>query len=211
MAHHEIPAHLQDDVSEAAWRLRSGGVVAYPTDTVYGLGAVASDELAVRRLYRIKRRELDKPLPLLIASVTDVHIVADGLSREAEKLIEAFWPGALTLVLPRRQTFHSLALQGDSVAVRVPDHAVTRRVVELCGQPITGTSANRSAAGSCRTAGEVRAQLNDDVDFILDSGPTPGGIESTVLDCTSEALKILRPGGVPNIEIERVLGQSLTD
>jgi L-threonylcarbamoyladenylate synthase len=207
----DLPLALSRAVTEAAECLKSGGVVAYPTDTVYGLGALAGDELAVRKLYRIKGREFDKPLPLLIASSADVDAVATGLSEEAITLIDGFWPGGLTLVLRRRRTFHSVALQGDTVAVRVPGLALTRYLIELAGEPVTGTSANRSGEESCRTAEEVRAQLADDVDFILDGGACPGGIESTVLDCTTESLRILRQGAVPVTELEKALGRSLGD
>jgi L-threonylcarbamoyladenylate synthase len=210
MTYSDVPPATAPMVETAANYLKSGGVVAYPTDTVYGLGAVAGDDLAVRRLYQIKGRELDKPLPLLIASTSELDAIVAGLSEEAGKLIEEFWPGGLTLILARRQSFRSLALSGDTVAVRVPDHDVTRRLIELAGQPLTGTSANRSGAGSCRTAQEVRAQLSDDVDFILDDGPSPGGIESTVVDCTTGVIAVVRHGTVSVAEIERVVGHPLS-
>jgi L-threonylcarbamoyladenylate synthase len=207
----EFDGRAQDSSAlvAAANHLKSGGVFAYPTDTVYGLGALASDDEAVRRLYRIKERELDKPLPLLIAAQSELAALASDVSTEARILIDRFWPGGLTIVLPRKKGFHSLALTGDTVAVRVPNFAMTRRLIELAGQPITGTSANHSGAGSCRNAQEVRAQLANDVDFILNGGPSPGGVESTVVDCTTEVTRLLRQGAVSIEEIERTIGHSL--
>ncbi len=200
------PPNLPSLLDRAVERLRAGGLVAYPTDTVYGLGAAAGHDEAVRRLFEAKSRNLDKPLPLLLASASQVELVAVDVPPVARRLMATFWPGGLTLVLRKAPSYHSLALAGgDTVAVRVPDHPVPRELVERLGQPITGTSANRSGAPSPLTATAVREQLGDLVDLVIDGGRCPGGIESTVVDCTVDPPRLLREGVIPWPEIERVM------
>jgi len=185
-------------LEEAARCLRDGGLVAFPTDTLYGLGAVATQERAVERLFEAKERPGDRPLPIFIASAADVDSVATEVSQPARRLMETFWPGGLTLVLRRHPRFHSLALAGgDTVAVRVPAHPVALELLRRVGEPLTGTSANLSGRRGPRTAGEVRRQLGGRVDLIVDGGPCPGGVESTVVDCTVDPPRVLREGAVP--------------
>jgi L-threonylcarbamoyladenylate synthase len=189
-------------LEEAARRLQGGGLVAFPTDTLYGLAAAACQEGAVERLFDAKERPHDRPLPILIASPEDVDGVATDVSPAAHRLMEAFWPGGLTLVLRRRPGFRSVALAGgDTVAVRVPAHPVALELLRRLAQPLTGTSANVSGRPGPRTAEEVRRQLGDRVDLIVDGGPCPGGVESTVIDCTVVPPRVLREGAVP---VERV-------
>jgi L-threonylcarbamoyladenylate synthase len=198
---------LEEAVSRAARCLRDGGLVAFPTDTLYGLGALASDDKAVERLFEAKRRPLDKPLPLLLASRGDVDGVAEGVPWAAERLMGAFWPGALTLVLRRARGYRSLALEGgDTVAIRVPAHPIALKLIREAGGPITGTSANVAGGPGPRTADDVRQGLGDTVDFVLDGGPTPGELESTVVDLTGEAPRLLREGAVSRAAIEEVAG-----
>ena len=185
-------------LEEAARCLKDGGLVAFPTDTLYGLAAVASQERAVKRLFEAKERRRDRPLPVLIASAADVDSVAVEVSPVARRLMEAFWPGGLTLVLRRHPGFHSPALAGgDTVAVRVPAHPVALELLRRVGEPLTGTSANLSGRPGPRTAEEVRHQLGDRVDLVVDGGPCPGGVESTVVDCTVDPPRVLREGAVP--------------
>ncbi len=181
--------------------LRDGGLVAYPTDTVYGLAVLPTDEQAVRRLFEAKKRELDKAVPLLIASPGDLDGVASEAPKVARRLIDAFWPGALTLVLQKAEGFRSLAV-GDTVAVRVPDHPVPRELARLLGAPITGTSANVSGGAETLSAEEVRVQLGDAVDLIIDGGRCSGGRPSTVVDCTSVTPRIVRAGAISREELE---------
>lgn len=189
-------------MEEAARRLQDGGLVAFPTDTLYGLAAAASRDGAVVRLFEVKERPRDRPLPILLPSVADVHGVATNVSSSACRLMEAFWPGGLTLVLPRHPRFRSIALAGgDTVAVRVPDHAVALELLRRVGEPLTGTSANVSGRPGPRTAQEVRRQLGGRVDLVVDGGPCPAGVESTVVDCTIDPPQVLREGAVP---VERV-------
>jgi L-threonylcarbamoyladenylate synthase len=205
-----LKAEAEGTVAEAVAVLKGGGLVAYPSDTVYGLGAAASDEQAIERLFVVKGRLSQKALSLLLADAEDMASLCAEVPPAAKLLAERFWPGGLTLVLRRSGAFHSAALGGgDSVAVRVPDHAFLRELVRALGEPITGTSANRSARPSCRTAQEVERELGDAVDLIIDGGPSRAGQESTVVDITTHPLKMLREGAISRREIERVLGQAV--
>ena len=185
--------------------LRKGGLVAYPTDTVYGLAALATDARAVQKLFEAKKREPDRAVPLLIASPPDLAFVASDVPDVARQLIDAFWPGALTLVLRKASDFHSPAV-GETVAVRVPDHPVPRELARLLGEPITGTSANVSGGAEPRSADEARSQLGDAVDLIIDCGRCPGGQPSTVVDCTVDPPRIVREGALRREELERTSG-----
>jgi L-threonylcarbamoyladenylate synthase len=205
-----IPAADPECVQEATAALCGGGLIIYPTDTVYGLGAVAQADEAVRRLFRAKGRAPDRPLPLLLANATEVERVAAQVPPLARRLMERFWPGALTIVLRRSPRFHSLALAGsDTVGVRVPDHPLLREVIRRTGGPITGTSANRSGLPSPLTVAEAIEQVGEAVDLAIDGGRCRGGVESTVIDITGERPRILREGAVRRGEIEEALGLEL--
>ena len=197
-------------IEAAAACLAAGGLVAFPTETVYGLGADACNGEAVARLYAAKGRPAFNPL---IAHVADVA-AARRLGRfdaDAERLAAAFWPGPLTLVLPRRPDcpVAELALAGlDSVAVRVPAHPMAQALLAAFGGPIVAPSANRSGHVSPTSAAHVLADLRGRIDMVLDGGPCPVGVESTIVACLGEPT-LLRPGGVAREEIERVLGRAL--
>jgi L-threonylcarbamoyladenylate synthase len=195
------PATLQQAVAT----LRNGGLVAYPTDTVYGLAALPTDDAAIDRLFAAKGRDVEKAVPLLIASPADLALVAGDVPEAVRLLMHAFWPGALTIVLPRAAGFRSKALDG-TVAVRVPDHPVPRELVRLLGAPITGTSANVSGGPDPLAADDVRAQLGEAVDLIIDGGPCPGGRPSTVVDCTVDPPRVVRQGPVSREELVRATG-----
>jgi len=200
---------VEDAVLERAVRcLLEGGLVAFPTDTLYGLAAAAFNDRAVKRLFGVKGRPPDRPLPILIESIEDADMIATDIPPGARLLMEAFWPGGLTRVLRRHSGFCSLALAGgETVAVRVPAHPVALDLLRRVGEPLTGTSANFSGRPGPRTAEEVRRQLGDRVDLIVDGGPCPGGIESTVVDCTVDPPRLLREGAVP----ATLLGVALSD
>jgi L-threonylcarbamoyladenylate synthase len=205
-----LKADAEGALAEAIAVLKGGGLVAYPSDTVYGLGAAASDERAVGRVFAVKDRLSEKALSLLLADVGDMFPLCAEVPATARLLAERFWPGPLTLVLRRSLAFHSAALGGgDKVALRVPDHPFLRELIRVLGEPITGTSANRSGRPSCRPAQEVERELGDGVDLIIDGGPSRVGRESTVVDITPDALKMLREGAVSRREIERALGQEV--
>jgi L-threonylcarbamoyladenylate synthase len=197
-------------VASAARCLAAGGLVAFPTETVYGLGADATSGQAVARLYEAKGRPAFNPL---IAHVGDLA-AARRLARfdaDAERLASAFWPGPLTLVLPKAADcpVAELATAGlDTIAVRVPDHPVARAILAAFGGPVVAPSANRSGHVSPTTAAHVLADLGGRIDLIVDGGPASVGVESTIVACLVEPV-LLRPGGVPRAEIERVLGLPL--
>jgi len=190
--------------------LREGGLVCFPTDTVYGIGAAAGDDAAVRRLFAVKGRPPDKPLPLLLAEAGDATRVAE-LTPLGKTLASRFWPGALTIVMRKSPSYRSLALAGgDTVALRVPDHELARRMVRDLGGPVTGTSANRAGARAPVSAAEVAFQLGEMVDLIVDGGRVRDRAESTVIDITLTPPAVLREGAVNKGDVERVLKQAVS-
>jgi L-threonylcarbamoyladenylate synthase len=199
-------------IEVAARCLSAGGLVAFPTETVYGLGADAGNGEAVARLYAAKGRPAFNPL---IAHVPD-DATARKLGRfdaDAERLAAAFWPGPLTLVLPRLPdaAIADLALAGlDSVAVRVPAHPVAHALLQAFGGPVVAPSANRSGHVSPTSAAHVLADLRGRIDMVIDAGPCPVGVESTIVACLGTPT-LLRPGGVERADIERVLGHALDE
>ncbi len=199
-------------IAEAARHLAAGGLVAFPTETVYGLGADATNGEAVARLYEAKGRPAFNPL---ISHVLDRAAAQKHarFSADAARLAEAFWPGPLTLVLPKAAgcAVAELATAGlDTIAVRVPAHEVARRILAALARPVVAPSANRSGHVSSTTAAHVLADLGGRIDLIVDGGATPVGVESTIVACLGEPV-LLRPGGVPRQAIERALGRPLAD
>lgn len=198
----ELTPEIRPQIEAAADILRRGGLAAYPTDTVYGIGARADDAAAIRRVFELKDRPLDQALPLLIGDLSQLTMVARAISPLAERLIAHFWPGALTLVLLKNQTLpDAVTGGGDTVAVRLPGHPVPRALATALGVPVVGTSANLTGMPSALTAGEVEDQLGDRVDIIIDGGHVIGGVESTVLDLTGAMPRILREGAVSRAEL----------
>ncbi len=197
-------------VAAAARCLAAGGLVAFPTETVYGLGADATNATAIARLYQAKGRPAFNPL---IAHVRDIA-AARQIARfdaSATALAEAFWPGPLTLVLPKRKdcAVADLATAGlETIAIRVPAHPVAREILRAFGGPVVAPSANLSGHVSPTTAAHVQSDLAGRIDLIVDGGPVEVGVESTIVGCF-EVPMLLRPGGVPRGEIERVLGRAL--
>ncbi len=190
--------------------LKNHGVVAYPTDTLYGLGAAFNDLEAVERVFDIKGRPRNAALPLLASSPSDVEQVAVGLPPKAEKLIEAFWPGPLTLVVTAGPDTPDVVTGGrGTVAVRMPDHYVPQELVRRLGCPITGTSANPTGGPDPVTAEDVRKTLGDRVDHIIDGGPAPMGQPSTIIDLTGEKPRLIRAGALAVEAIEEVILQSV--
>jgi L-threonylcarbamoyladenylate synthase len=193
-------------IAEAARVIRAGGLVAFPTETVYGLGADGLSETAVRRIFAAKGRPESKGLILHLSDPEQAREVA-MVSPAAERLMARFFPGPLTLVLPALSVVPTVTTGGGgTVALRMPDHAVARALIAAAGRPIAAPSANRSGAPAPRTATEVLVGLNGRFDLLLDAGPTPLGTPSTVLDLTQDPPRILREGAVTAEEIGRVLG-----
>ncbi|OIJ92634.1 L-threonylcarbamoyladenylate synthase [Streptomyces monashensis] len=199
-----------NDIEKAAGVLRTGGLVALPTETVYGLGANAEDPAAVARIFQVKGRPPSHPLIVHIGSADRLDDWVQDVPPAARLLAEHFWPGPLTLVLRRGRRVPLEATGGlQTVAVRVPDHPVALALLSAFGGGITAPSANRFGSVSPTTADHVRAELGDGVDMVLDGGPCEVGVESTIVDATGDAPVILRPGGVSREDLEAVLGCSL--
>lgn len=203
-----MTAQLTNDVPRAARILRAGGIVAFATETVYGLGANALDPLAVAKVFAAKERPFFDPLIVHLADAEDVDSVAAEVPPLARRLIARFWPGPLTLVLPRRKMIPDLVTAGlETVAVRVPDHPLARELIRLSGVPVAAPSANPFGGVSPTTAAHVLESLGDRIDLILDGGPCRVGVESTVLQLRPDAPPlILRPGGVTLEQLEAEIG-----
>jgi L-threonylcarbamoyladenylate synthase len=195
------------DIERAAMLLRNGRVVAFPTETVYGLGANALDPVAVARVFEIKRRPRFDPLIVHVAELCQLNILVTELPESARKLIHFFWPGPLTIVLPKSEHVPNIVTAGlHTVAIRMPDHPVALTLIRKAGVPIAAPSANLFGHVSPTTAEHVRQQLGEAVDFVLDGGRCPVGVESTVISILGNTAALLRPGGMPLEEIERVIG-----
>jgi len=195
-------------IQRAAECLIRGGLVAFPTETVYGLGAHAFDAAAVRRIFEAKQRPPSDPLIVHLASAAGLPLIASEIPPLAEALAERFWPGPLTLLLPRRESLPSEVCAGlSTVAVRVPSHPVAQALLHASGIPIAAPSANRFAHTSATLAAHVAADLGDRIDMILDAGPTQWGVESTILDPLQTPPVLLRPGGISLEELESIAGR----
>ncbi|MEZ5877410.1 MAG: L-threonylcarbamoyladenylate synthase [Tepidamorphaceae bacterium] len=206
-----LDPHDASAIAEAAAALKAGALVSFPTETVYGLGADAANARAVARIYSAKGRPSFNPL---IAHLADMDAARQqGTFNEvASALADRFWPGPLTLVVPRKDTstVSDLATAGlDSVALRVPDNAVAHALLSAFGGPVVAPSANRSGYVSATTAQHVAGDLGEAVSIILDAGPTGIGIESTVIDCTADMARILRPGAVTREAVRNAIGDKL--
>ena len=201
----KLPSPIQKQVEKGISILKEGGVVAFPTDTVYGLGACANIESAVERLYRVKKRPQDMPLPLLLTNAAQIREVAQQIPELAWLLVRKFLPGALTLVLLRSSMVPDIITAGGrTVAIRIPAHTIPVALAEGLGAPIVGTSANLSGKPSSVTADEVYSQFNNDIDLIIDGGRCLGGIESTIVDITGEIPVVLREGAISRKELKQV-------
>lgn len=204
LAQHQASAK---QIETAINTLRDGGVVAIPTDTLYGLAACAFDETAVAKVFELKGRPAGMALPLLLADAADAHKCAVDLLPAFERLAARFWPGALTLVARKSDAVPYAVTAGmDTVGLRVPDHPLARSVARLLGAPITGTSANRSGMPGLTTAQAVRDEFGDAIGYVLDGGDAPGGVASTVLDLSGDTPRILRQGAIGRDAIEAACG-----
>ena len=194
--------------AEAGDVLREGGIVAFPTDTVYGLGAVYTDRDAVRKIFEAKGRDEKKPLSILVSDIMQVGRVTDDISNDALKLMVAFWPGALTLIMEKNETVpDEVSAGGNTVGVRMPESECARMVIAYAGYPLAAPSANLSGRRSSVTAADVREDLDGKIDMVIDGGECSIGISSTVLDLTGDEPKILREGVITAEMIEEVLGR----
>lgn len=187
-----VPA---SEISRALEILRKGGIGAFPTDTVYGLGALAFDNAAIESIYTAKDRPLEKAIPILIGDLSDLDRIGSDIPEMALRFAERFWPGPLTCVIPKKSTLPPAVSATSTVAVRIPNHPDALALLRAAG-PMAVTSANISGAQNPLTAQDVYEQLQGRIPIILDGGKTPGGIPSTLVDCTGEKPVILREGPI---------------
>jgi L-threonylcarbamoyladenylate synthase len=199
-----LSAATSENLSQALQVLKEGGMVAFPTDTVYGLGANAYHAQAIAKLYEAKGRSRENPIPILIANMQDLTRVSLSPPPMARRLAKRFWPGPITLIIWRKSNLPNEISPTSTVGVRVPDHHVAQALLTIAG-PLAVTSANRSGDPIACTASEVFEGLGGSIDLILDGGRTPGGEPSTVVDCTRASPRILREGPISEAEIHEVL------
>ena len=186
--------------------LNSGGVIAFPTDTFYGLGADPFNLNALSKVFRIKQRPLNKPLLVLIHSLDQLADLTQEVTDNARKLMERFWPGPLTLIFKAAPGLPDALTAGTgTIGIRLPGHPFTRRFLETLGRPLTAPSANLSNAEEPKTAQQVASTLEDKLDLIVDGGSTPGGKSSTVLDTTTNPATLIREGALARGDLELVL------
>jgi len=196
----------------AVQTLANGGLVAIPTETVYGLGAAINNEVAIAKIFVVKGRPQNHPLIVHLADIDQLHQVAHDIHPDAIKLAHACWPGPLTLLLHRNENVSPSITGGrDTVAVRIPDNAFTRQLILDLGSPIAAPSANRFGKVSPTTAQHVCDDLQNDVDLIVDDGASSIGVESTIIDFSVSPPQLLRPGGIPIEDIEQILGYTIRD
>jgi L-threonylcarbamoyladenylate synthase len=207
-----LSADAPEMAQTAANIIQNGGLVAIPTETVYGLGANGLDENAVAKIFEAKGRPQDNPLILHISGPEQIELFCHHIPQKAYDLAEAFWPGPLTIVLPAKECVPKRTTGGlSTVAVRCPDHAAAREIIRLAGVPIAAPSANISGKPSTTTAAHVLHDHDGKIDMIVDGGPCRVGVESTIVDLTEERPRLLRPGGIGPEELLAVLGDLVVD
>lgn len=204
----ELSVKVKKQVEEGITILRKGGVIAFPTDTVFGVGAGIYNEEAIGRVFEVKQRTRNMSLPILLADVAQVHEVAAEIPPYGWRLIDCFWPGALTLIVYRTHIIKNIITNGgDTVAIRMPNHPVPYALIKGSGMPLIGTSANISGEPAVTTAEAVKQQFKGSLDLVIDGIPAPNGAESTIIDATGKAPVIIRQGYVPREVIEEVVGK----
>ena len=199
-----ISADHPNAIKRALELIRSGKLVAFPTDTVYGLGTQAFSLQAIQKLFQVKNREPNRAIPILLGGLDQLDLVTVSMGYVALRLAEVFWPGPLTLVVPRHPSLPDIIAPGNTIGIRMPDHPLALSLLGMSG-PLATTSANLSGASSPQTAQEVRTQLNRRIPLILDGGRTPGGVPSTVVSCTDKEPVVLRPGPIRMDDLLRAL------
>jgi L-threonylcarbamoyladenylate synthase len=193
-------------IDKAVKVIQEGQVIAFPTDTVYGLAADSTNSEAVGQVFRIKGRSWERPLVLMIAEPKDVEKVAVSIPEKAWKLITQYWPGPLTLILPRAKSILGIICAGkETIGVRCPDNNISRVLIRRVGVPLATTSANISGQPSAKTAEEVEKQLSGKIPLIINGGPTKIGIESTIVDLTKLPGRVLREGAIRGEELAGLL------
>lgn len=199
-----LPMAHPETMGIAMQELKKGNVIAVPTDTVYGIACLLDKEAAIEEIYKIKERDSSKAIPLLIGEYEQIICATDGISEQAQNLAKRFWPGPLTLVIPKRLELPAALTPYGTVGVRMPDHTWLRNLIQKVGV-LAATSANISGGENPRTAKDVLKQLDGRIPLIVDGSTCEGGIPSTVVDCSKEEIKILRIGGISQQQIEDTL------
>ena len=194
-----------DALDKAIQTINSGGIVAFPTDTVYGIGTGAFDRMGIQKLFDIKKRDTNKAIAILLSDLSQLSLVCSSTSNYAARLGAAFWPGALTLVVPRHPSIPDIISPLPTIGVRIPDHPFAQALIRVCG-PLAVTSANISGQPSPTNAQEVMLQMDGLVDLVIDGGRSKIGISSTVVDCTGPIYQILREGSISEEQINRAIG-----
>ncbi len=185
--------------------LKDGGIVAFPTDTVYGLGAVYTNKEAVTKIFEAKGRDEGKPLSILISDISEVSLLTDEISPKAKKLMEKYWPGALTLIFKKKDGIpDNVTAGGNTIGIRMPKSEAARNIIKEAGAPLATPSANTSGKRSAISAKDVLEDLDGKIDMLVDGGTADIGIASTVVDTTTEPLKILREGSITKEMIENI-------
>jgi len=203
----ELPEKILKQIEKGVSILRKGGVIAFPTDTVYGVGAGIYNEAAIEKIFEVKNRTRNMSLPVLLSDFSQVHEVAADIPAYGWRLIDHFWPGGLTLVVYRTRVIKDIITNGgDTVAIRLPDHPVPRELIKGSGMPLIGTSANISGRPAVTTAAEVKEQFKDTLELVIDGVPAPSGSESTIVDITGAAPVIIREGCIPARTINEAVG-----
>lgn len=199
-----LPAENPDSITTALTLFKDGDIVAFPTDTVYGLGSDPFQASGIIKLFEAKGRDSNKAIAILIGSMDQIPLITDHMTDMAICLCEAFWPGGLTVIVPRKNTLPELISNTDRIGIRMPNHPLALELLQRYG-PLATTSANLSGKPSTQTAQDVFDQLNKKVPVILDGGVCPGGIPSTVVDCSGEEPVIYREGPISSEDILKVL------
>ena len=199
-----IPEHpLIERVADV---LRSGGIIGYPTETIYGIGCSAFNAQAVERVYRLKNRDRGKAMILIAGDTIQVSELVTSIPETAEKLIENFWPGPLTIVFETSSRLKEFVFgKSKTIAIRIPDCVICLELIKETGFPIVSTSANRSGEEALTSAEQVESFFGDELDIIVDGGPSPGNIPSTVVDITKSPARVVREGAISTLEVNTVL------
>ena len=196
-------ANEQEIIQKAADILKTGGVVAFPTETFYALGVIYNNEGAIQRLYELKRRPFEKAIPVIVSSIEQVSLIAADIPEEAKRLMERYWPGPLTIVLKAKEGLSRYLTAGtDKVAVRIPGESFALNLVRKAGFPITATSANPSGVPPAEDAQAVLKYFGETVELIIDGGETPGGEPSTIVEIVDGAVKVLRKGMIWKVALD---------
>jgi L-threonylcarbamoyladenylate synthase len=202
-----LKADEERSIQLALETLHAGNLVAFPTDTVYGLGADPFNISAIIKLFESKGREYNKAIAILVGSAEQVDLIAERFTDNAKKLVAKFWPGGLTVIVPKRKDVPDLLSSTQTIGIRMPNHPMTLELLRRFG-PLATTSANLSGGANPLTAQDVVAQLNTRIPLVLDGGPCPGGVPSTVVDCTIDQLHILRYGPITEENMQKALSDN---